>query len=154
MSLSKQIKDLLHARLNARNTANNISVTLPCHKPVSDCIIMSMWQTDELNGVKWSEVTQTSEKQTQDSEPHVFLSPSVLLGEASWSWTKDQDSNNLERTETSWTTLEPAQNRARNKAGQPQAPPVPAMPAWTPCTFRWGGGREHWGIFVAQKMHN
>ena len=94
------MKHLLHACFNARNIANNTSFTLPCHNPVSDDIIISMLQTNERK------LSDLRSHKPVKSRPRIlnpillslhlfFLKRPVDLG------LKDQESNKLERTETS-----------------------------------------------------
>lgn len=42
--MKKNIKHLLHATLNAKSIANNISLNHPYYNPVSDCVIMPSLQ--------------------------------------------------------------------------------------------------------------
>lgn len=46
--MKKIIEHLLHATLNARSIANNISLNHPYYNPVSDCVIMPSLQIRKL----------------------------------------------------------------------------------------------------------
>lgn len=77
----KTSKHLLHAILNARNIANNISFNPPSHNPVSDYTVMPMLQIKKL---KLSDLKSCKPvKNSQDSEACALTSPSAPLEEAS-----------------------------------------------------------------------